>query len=165
MIRLVDKWQPTAKYAAPLRNGGLLLPESRIDPGTIQAFRETDYHVHGDAPFTLRVGEYSADLAAAQQRHRVECSVYITACNPFSDLLDDSANAERHAALGRELEQQRFAFIEGLGQHRSNEWPDEASFLVFGVTMEEAKALGTRLEQNAIIWSGSDAIPQLILLR
>ena len=28
-----------------------------------------------------------------------------------------------------------------------------------------AKALGARLEQNGIVWSGADAVPQLILLR
>ena len=31
--------------------------------------------------------------------------------------------------------------------------------------VEAAKALGTRLEQNAIVWAGGDAVPQLILLR
>ena len=41
----------------------------------------------------------------------------------------------------------------------------EESFLVYGLTLEAAKALGTRLEQNAFIWSGEDAVPQLILLR
>ncbi len=30
--------------------------ESIIDAGTVQAFRETEYKVHGEEPFTLRVG-------------------------------------------------------------------------------------------------------------
>ena len=34
-----------------------------------------------------------------------------------------------------------------------------------GLAQEAAKALGTRLEQNAIVWAGGDAVPQLILLR
>ena len=79
------------------------MSESSIDPGTVQAYRETEYRVLGDAPFSLRVGQVSPALAAAHQRHRVDCSAYVTACNPFSQVLDDSANAERHAALGREL--------------------------------------------------------------
>ena len=104
-------------------------------------------------------------LAAAHKRYRVECSAYITACNPFSQILDDAANAERHAALGREISQRSLASIEGIGQHPSNQWPGEASHLIFGLTLEAAKALGTRLEQNAIVWAGGDAVPQLILLR
>ena len=95
----------------------------------------------------------------------MDCSAYITALNPFSRALDVAANAERHAALGRELEQRSLASIEGLGQHPSNQWPGEASYLVFGLTLEAAKTLGTRLEQNAIVMAGADAVPQLILLR
>jgi hypothetical protein len=139
--------------------------ESLIDPETIQAFRETPFRVHGNNPFTLRVGEVSTALAAEYERHRVDCSAYITACNPFSKIVDDSENAERHTALSVELDLRNMAFVEGVGQHPSNQWPGEASFLVFGLTLEAAKALGTRLDQNAIIWAGSDAVPQLILLR
>lgn len=142
-----------------------MLFESIIDAGTVQAFRETEYRVHGDEPFTLKVGETCLALAAAHKRYRVECSAYITACNPFSQILDDEANAERHAALGREISQRSLASIEGIGQHPSNQWPGEASHLIFGLTLEAAKALGTRLEQNAIVWAGGDAVPQLILLR
>ena len=142
-----------------------MLFESIIDGGTVQAFLETEYRVHGDEPFTLRVGEICPALAAAHKRHRVDCSAYITACNPFSQILDDEANAERHAALGRELGQRSRASIEGIGRHPSNQWPGEASYLIFGLTLEAAKTLGTRLEQNAIVWAGADALPQLILLR
>ena len=144
---------------------GFLLFESIIDAAMVQAYRETEYRVHGDGPFTLRIGEAGVALAAAQRRHREDCSAYITACNPFSQALDDAANAERHAALGGELEQRSLSSIEGVGQHPSNQWPGEASFLIFGLTLEAAKTLGTRLEQNAIVWSGADAVPQLILLR
>lgn len=144
---------------------GFFLFESIIDAGTLQSYQETEYRVQGDEPFTLRVGETCSTLAAAHKRHRVECSAYITACNPFSQILDDEANAERHAALGREISQRSLSRIEGIGQHPSNQWPGEASHLIFGLTLEAAKALGIRLEQNAIVWAGGDAIPQLILLR
>jgi hypothetical protein len=32
------------------------------------------------------------------------------------------------------------------------------------LALEAAKTSGTRMEQNAIVWSGADAVPQLILL-
>ncbi len=139
--------------------------ESIIDAATVQAFRETEYRVHGDEPFTLKVGETCLALVAAHKRHRVDCSAYITALNPYSQILADEANAERHAALGREIGQRSLASIEGIGEHPSNQWPGEASYLIFGLTLEAAKTLGTRLDQNAIVWTGADAVPQLILLR
>ena len=150
----------------PSQNGGpFLLFESIIDADTLQTFRGTEYRVHGDEPFTLKVGEVCPALAAVHKRHRVDCSAYITAFNPFSQILDDKANAERHAALGQELGRRSLASIEGIGRHPSNQWPGEPSYLVFGLTLVAAKTLGTRLEQNAIVWTGTDAVPQLILLR
>ena len=142
-----------------------MLFKSIIDAGTVHAFRETEYKAHGNEPFTLIVGETCPPLAAAHKRHRVDCSAYITACNPFSQILDDEANAERHAALGRDLGQRGLASIQGIGQHPSHQWQGEASYLIFGLTLVAAKSLGTRLEQNAIIWTDADAVPQLILLR
>ena len=106
-----------------------MLFESTLDARTVQAYRETEYRAHDDEPFTLRVGEASAALGAAHQRHRVECSAYLTACNPASRRLDDAANAQRHAALGRELVQRSLASLHGIGCHPSNERPGEASYL------------------------------------
>jgi hypothetical protein len=144
---------------------GFFLSDTTIDAATIQAYRETEYRVDGDQPFILRIGEQSPVLAALHKRHRVDCSAYVTACNPYSQALEDAANAQRHAELGRELRQRSLAVIEGLGQHPSNGWEGEASSLVLGLTLEAAKVLGARHEQNAIVWSDADAVPQLILLR
>ena len=157
--------QPSGSSVGPPMLEGFLLFESIIDAAMVHAYRETEYRVSGDGPFTLRIGEASASLAAAHKSRRVDCSAYITALNPFSRALDGAANAKRHAALGRELEQRSLSSIEGVGQHPSNRWPGEASYLIFGLTLEAAKTLGTRLEQNAIVWCGADAVPQLILLR
>jgi len=95
----------------------------------------------------------------------VPCSAFVTACNPYSAALDDAANAERQAVLAHELSHRHCVFRDAIGQHRSNQWPGEASYLVFGLSLEEARLLGIGLEQNAIVWSGADAVPQLILLR
>ncbi len=141
------------------------MSDSIIDAGTIQAYRETEYRVHGDEPFTLRIGEANPVLAAMHKRRRMDCSAYVTAHNPYSQVLGDAANAQRHTELGRELRQRSLVALEGMGQHPSNRWPGEVGFLIVGLTLEAAKALGARHEQNAIVWSGIDAVPQLILLR
>jgi len=141
------------------------LLDTILDAALVQAYRETAYQVQGPAPFTLQVGQASAALAAAHHQHGVDCSAFITACNPFSRRLDDAANADRHAALGRELRQRGLPSQEGLGRHPSGDWPGETSHLVLGLARDEACALGRALEQNAILWAAADAVPQLILLR
>jgi hypothetical protein len=111
------------------------------------------------------VGQASAELLAAHKRRKTHCSAFLTACNPLSRTFDAASNAERQAALAQELNNRGLAFESGIGQHPSNGWPGEESFLVYGLELEAAKALGMRIEQNAFVWCGADAVPQLILLR
>lgn len=142
-----------------------MFPSSVIDPSTIQAYLETDYHVHGDAPMALKVGIANPALADLYKASSASTGAFITACNPFSQASDEATNLQRQAALANELNSRALTFIDGIGQHPSNTWPGEASFLVLDVPLDAAKALGMLHEQNAIIWCGPDAVPQLILLR
>ena len=144
---------------------GALFAGSVIDPGTIQAYLETDYHVRGDMPVTLNVGIANPALLALYRLQHVESCAFITACNPLGQTFDETTNLDRQAALAHELQFRNITFIEGIGQHPTNKWSGEPSFLALGVSLEAAKSLGIKYEQNAIIWSGPAAIPQLILLR
>jgi hypothetical protein len=138
---------------------------SAISPDLIRAYALTDFCVLTEEPFAVRIGQRSVQLAKLHAAHQTDCSAFITAFNPGSDLLGEAANEERHAALLRELYTRELAFVEGEGKDPSNEWPGERSVLVFGMVPEAAKALGAQFGQNAVVWSGADAIPRLILLR
>jgi len=142
-----------------------LFPASIIDTDTVNAYRETQYHVHSDAPFALRLGHAEPALAALHKAARVNRSAFITACNPLSEPMDETVNADRQAKLAKELTACNVQFIAGIGRHPSNDWPGEPSFLVLGLSLEAARAVGAKFEQNAIVWCGADAVPQLILLR
>ncbi len=141
-----------------------MFSDSLIDHNTIQAFLETEYKVFGDSPFTLKIDEPNSALAAACKKNCAESSAYITACNPNSKNHGDSENEARNNALRRELIERNFAFVEGVGKHPSNEWPGEASFLIFGIDLETASDLSRRMEQDAFVWVGPDWVPKLILL-
>jgi len=138
---------------------------SPIDPETIRAYLETEYHVLSEVPFTLRVGEASAELCAAHARQGVTCSAFITAGKPLRQILSSSANAARQQRLAAELHRLQLAFVPGIGRHPVNQWPGEESFLVFGLALDKAKSLANRFAQNGIIWIGADGLPQLVLLR
>lgn len=138
---------------------------SDIDSRTIQAYLETEYHVYGNPHVTLRVGQPSAQLLSAHRHQKTDCSAFLTACNPFSKPFSEASNAARQIALTNELSSRGLVFLPGIGQHPSNQWPGEDSFLIFGLNLDAAKMLGTRFEQNGFIWTGADAIPQLILLK
>lgn len=138
---------------------------SDIARDTIQAYLETHYHVHGDAPTTLKVGSFCQTLSALHAAADVDCSAFITACNPFSKQLDDADNARRQAGLAHTLRQRGLVILDGIGQHPTDEWPGEPSFLVLGLSLTDARSLGIAHSQNAIVWADADAVPKLILLR
>lgn len=142
-----------------------MFSESAIDTVTVQAYLETDYIVHAADTFVLRAGASSTEIAALYAAHGNDCSAFITAFNPFSKQLDADENDQRQSSLAAELNRRGLKYFPGIGQHSSNLWPGEPSFLVLGISLESAKTLGARFEQNAIVWSGSDAVPQLVLLR
>ncbi len=142
-----------------------MFQNSAIDPDTIRAYLETDYVVRGEPSVILRIGNTCPELAAIHRMHRVDCSAFLTAFNPFSEPLDEQENDRRHELLMQELKLRSLPVLEGYGSHPDNGWPPEASVLVPGLSLEASKSLGARFEQNAIVWSGADAVPQLILLR
>jgi hypothetical protein len=70
-----------------------------------------------------------------------------------------------HAELGGKLQALGLKAIEGSGCEVGSDWPAEKSYLALGLSLETAKAIGTRFDQDAIVWAGADAVAQLILLR
>lgn len=144
---------------------GALPPEPPVDQATLRAYQSTEYHVLGNQGFILRIGHPSAELLAAHQRRQVVCSAFLTAFNPFSRPTAAAVNAARQVELLEELDRRSLVYLPALGQHPSSGWPGEDSVLVFGLDLEAAKVLAARFEQNALVWGGADAVPELVLLR
>ncbi|HLT98643.1 MAG TPA: DUF3293 domain-containing protein [Burkholderiaceae bacterium] len=120
--------------------------------------------MHGGLELVLRIGRFSSQLETAHRNHGVSCSAFITAWNPYSQLTDAATNTTKQRALAKDLEQEGLTMFPGIGIHPSNQWPGEESFFVLGLTLNAAKQLGIAFQQNAIVWAGADAIPQLIML-
>jgi hypothetical protein len=139
--------------------------QSELDASLVTAYQQTEYRVTEGEPFALRVDEPCPALLGLYRAKNVSCAAFITACNPFSRELTDVENAVRQTELACELKRRSLSYLEGIGQHPSGDWPGEPSFLALGLALEAAKSLGKVYDQNAIIWCGADAVPNLVLLR
>ena len=138
---------------------------SSIAAKTLRAYRETHYLIRSEPDVLLRIGEASSALAALHRRHGVDASALVTAWNPCGVLLDAVANARRQALLEAALAAGGTAFLPGIGRHPTGDWPGEESVLALGLDRAAAAALGRRFAQNAVVWSGHDAVPGLLVLR
>ena len=142
-----------------------MISNSVIDASTVEAYRSTIYRVNGNPQISLIVDAASSALLSLHQSANVSSSAFITAYNPFSEVVSTSENLRLQGLLAIELKSMNLQYLEGVGQHPSNQWAGEPSFLVLGIDLDVAKRLGTQFKQNAILWCGSDAVPQLVLLR
>ena len=137
-----------------------------ITPEILAAYRNTGYRFgQGAQAITLRIGMRSKALLRLYASSGHYCGVFITASNPLGARQSDADNEAGFARLAAELNGMALTAIEGAGVDPAGAWPAEKSFFALGVDREAARDLGLRYRQNAIVWTGSDAIPELILLR
>ncbi len=135
---------------------------SELTPELVLAFEETEYHVFGDASFTLRVGVFSKSLGVLYEQEQTSSGAFVTAWNPFSIEEDEATNHKNQTLLKIQIASMGLKIFEGLGKHPSNDWPGEESVFALGISLEDAKTIGSKFGQHAFIWCGIDCIPKLI---
>lgn len=125
-------------------------------------YRATTYRVMTrPAPIDLRLGRYSADISAVHALRGVSGSVLVSACNPRGRLCSAEANQAVHDRLIALLRARSEAFVPALGIPDSGDWPAETSVLILGADRRRACVWCRLLRQNAVLWIGADAVPQL----
>ena len=139
---------------------------TQIQPDKVKAYLATDYRLgHAAQDIVLTIGQRSDRLAALFAAKGVNCGAFLTAYNPRGTLQTEAANHLAHAQLATQLEQLGHAVIEGAGSAAGGGWAAEESYFALGLALAPAKAIGIHFNQDAIVWVGPDAEPQLILLR
>ena len=139
---------------------------TQIHPDKVRAYLATDYRLgHTAQDIVLTIGKRSDRLAALFATKGVNCGAFLTGYNPRGTLQPEAANQLAHAQLATQLEQLGHKVIAGAGSAKGTDWPAEKSYFALGMALEPAKAMGTHFDQDAIVWVGADAEPQLILLR
>ena len=140
--------------------------KTQIHPDKVRAYLATDYRLgHTDQDIVLNIGKKSERLAALFVGNAVTCGAFLTAYNPQGTIQSDMANAQGHAELASKLQELGLKAFEGSGREDGTDWPTEQSYFALGLALETAKTIGTHFDQDAIVWVGPDAVPQLILLR
>jgi len=126
------------------------------------AYENSDYVVLAPK-LVLHVGEPSAALDELLESHGERTAAFVTAANPGSK---PRPKAENQAANQKLLESQRLlarTCLEGEGRAPDQSWA-ERSFLVLGIPLAEAEALGRSYGQNAIVFCEKGRPPVLVLI-
>lgn len=147
--------------------GDAVRPDRSVVPAEKrEAYFATNYCLaHSPTEVVLNIGKYNPRLTALFTEHDVTCGAFITAYNPEGTQQSAEANTSDHAALRAEIVALGLPFIEGEGADATGVWPAERSVFAYGMDKATACRIGRQFRQDAIVWVGADAVPQLVLLR
>jgi len=135
----------------------------------LRAYHATDFIVRRPR-LTIRVGRRCAMLDRLLTRVNVKEWAFVTAWNPGSRPLSRQANDARHRRLLRHLARWKRSkpdrartWFAGVGRPRDGLWKPELSVLILGISAVDARRLGARFGQVAIVAGTQGRAARLLL--
>lgn len=133
-----------------------------LPPSLLQAYNSTEYRVF-EPPLTIIIDRHQPELDNLLEHHSCETWAYITASNPNSQTLSDDENSFRFSQLLTEVSEYPIYKGEGVGIDPS--WKPEQSLLILGICLEDARRLGQKFKQYAIVVGERNKVAELLILR
>ena len=127
------------------------------------AYANTSYRLLEHADIVLRVGQFSPELLNLLNDFEAKTAAFVTAWNPFSNPLPKAENQKLNQDLLSWIRECELVCFEGIGEGDDGRWPGEESFLIIGIDRATTLQLGKTFKQNAVIWVGSSAVPELLI--
>ena len=143
------------------------MPTAMNDRGKLDAaYRATRYCVElpDGGRALLRIGEPSAEFAAALEISGATCWAIVTAANPASLALSNEENARRHQALRDMCSRSGRSAWPGTNEADGGDWPPEPTLCILDIDLPEALRWASGFQQNAIVAGGADGVPMLVWL-
>jgi hypothetical protein len=128
----------------------------------IQNYKETLYSVDGLID-PIQIDHKHRELDHLLVEKSVTTWAYITAWNPKSERRDDSVNFAANEKLKQDIRAMGYETSPGVGRDHHETWHED-SFLVLGISKEEAIELGKKYEQNAIVVGKLNQPAELVLV-
>jgi hypothetical protein len=128
----------------------------------LSAYENTSFNVY-QPKISIRIGVINKELDNLLLANQCETYAFVTAYNPYSALKTYEENRELNEALYRDLID-HYQLFEGEGVGEDISWEPEKSFLVLGITLDDAKAIGVKYSQNAIVFGRIGEKPELLVL-
>ena len=137
-----------------------------IAPEKLSAYLGTHFRYSAlGQEITLRIGQHSPETQLLARKLGHDCAVFITAYNPMGTVCPAAENIAANRRLADRLFGMTPHVFDGAGHDPSGNWEAELSFMAFGVGRALAITLGTEFSQDAVVWVGADAIPELLVTR
>ena len=127
----------------------------------LEAYKNTKYKVFQD-DIVIEIDKLNDKLKELLNKYNSTEWAFITAFNPYSKVLTQDENIERHNEL--KVLTTSYIIFEGHGVGEDPTWEPELSLLIIGITKEDAIFIGNKFEQNAIVIGKVNSAPELLIL-
>lgn len=114
------------------------------------------------SPIAVRIGEPNTAVDLLIDRFGADEWAFITAYNPYSEVLSAEENQSRHRRLLETIRDRNLVSFESHGVDDDGTWPSERGLFVAGLSRDEAVELGRELDQNAIVVGARGGAPELV---
>lgn len=135
-----------------------------MDQHLLNSYLSTRYLVFYPS-LEIQIGRYHPKVDQFLMDNNAFSWAFVSACNPFSKLLPDLENEQRHAHLVDYLEELHYLHLLGQGKGVDGDWPPEKSLLVLNISRQKAMQLAKKFEQNAIVFGTINQKAELIITR
>jgi nitrile hydratase accessory protein len=156
------EWDEAAR-ATPHGQPIVLKRTGGLPPATLDAYHAAIYRIDAQPGIDMKIGVANAEAASLLAQHDVASAVFVTAFNPFGQVLAPEENAARQRKLIERVGHMGLRALPGEGIDPKNIWLAEASLLVLGATHATADALMTEFGQNAVVHIDRAGLPRLLL--
>ena len=130
-----------------------------------QAYKNALYivNLNDDLAITLRVKQENKALDFLLEKNNNSSWAFITAFNPYGQQQTNEINLIKNEELLKYLTQRGYKFLRGYGTCINHEWPQEKSVLVFDVSQDEARKIGTYFKQHCVVFGFKNKTAFLLL--
>ena len=128
-----------------------------ISAALIKAYRMAVYTIQlQEREIVLQIGQTHRELVQVMKEHEVNTAAFLTAFNPYGQVVSTLDNQSAQKQLLSDLAQLKIPFLLGKGQDIDRLWPEETSVLALGIRLQDAEILADRYRQNAFVWIGTN---------
>lgn len=127
----------------------------------IEAYKNSKYEIF-ETSIIIEIGIINQQLDDLLLKHNSNEWAFITAYNPYSQVLTDEENEIRHSDL--KVLTKNYVTYEGHGVGEDITWKPELSLFIIGISKDDALKIGYKFDQNAIVYGKIEFAPELLIL-
>lgn len=130
-----------------------------------EAYLKTTYEIYKEqTTYSILIEQSNDYFQSFCKKNKISTWAIITAYNPYSKKCSKEENKNNNQNLKTILLDENYIILEASGVPENTNWESEKSYFVSNISLDSAKAIGIKFQQNAIVYGTNTSLAQLVWL-